>query len=387
MSAKSLPRASLPASVRLAAQVMAPPLLQGVILRRRSGVWLAALADADGRATRLLRRMRARYGDGPLVVPLPGRGPLILPLAAADVERVLADPAHHPATREKTGALAHFQPDGVLATRDPGLRARRRAFNERVLAASDPGVLGEIARQELRTLPRYGRLTWDAFSAVHWRIARRVVLGDGARDDEALTWMLNRLRGDANWSYLRGHRTDVRSRFERRLRTHLERAEPGSLAARAAATPADPELHAEGQVPHWLFAMDAVGIAAYRALALLAAHPGAPIRESVLESVRLWPTTPIILRTAPDGATVAVHVPYVNREAGGDRFAPGAPTGVPFSAGHAACPGRDLATELATAELTELLRERQFAGPRLPAVLPGSLDHFALTFAVRQAGR
>lgn len=69
-----------------------------------------------------------------------------------------------------------------------------------------------------------------------------------------------------------------------------------------------------GQIPQWLFAFDAAGMASVRALALLATHPeqlaaaledaqtpNAPLlrsylRACVLESVRLWPTTPAILR-------------------------------------------------------------------------------------------
>jgi cytochrome P450 len=69
-------------------------------------------------------------------------------------------------------------------------------------------------------------------------------------------------------------------------------------------------------VPHWLFAFDAAGIAAYRTLALLATHPGATdlarrelagtdpalpyLRACVLEAVRLWPTTLVVLRDGTD---------------------------------------------------------------------------------------
>ena len=74
-----------------------------------------------------------------------------------------------------------------------------------------------------------------------------------------------------------------------------------------------------GQVPHWLFAFDAAGMATVRALALLAAHPGSKSRSettnpdtpqkrpylqaAVLESVRLWPTTPALLRETVEDTT------------------------------------------------------------------------------------
>ncbi|WP_206184928.1 hypothetical protein [Thermoactinospora rubra] len=389
-----LPHATVLDRARLALELLLPTLLQGVVLRRRLGVRLAALIDADGRATRLLRALRAKHGDGPLLVRVPLRGWFVLPLTDRDVRRVLEDPGFHPATRDKRAALACFQPDGVLITRDPDLRARRRRFNEAVLDTGRPehrlaGRFRAVIEEEVAALPREGRLTWDDFSPVHQRIVRRIVLGDGARADEELTWLLNRLRGDANWVHLRGRRTDVQARFQRKLEGHLSRAEPGSLAALVHETPADPGVHREGQVPHWLFAFDAVGAAAFRALALLAAHPGAPIRDTLLESVRLWPTTLAILRDSPKGATVAVHSPYANRQAA-DGFRPGLTAGVPFSAGHARCPGMELAMLAGTCLLETLLRERRVAlvhPRRLPDPPPGTLDHFALRFAVRPAGR
>ena len=42
------------------------------------------------------------------------------------------------ASREKQAALSHFQPDGVLATRPPALRAERRRYNEAVLGNECP---------------------------------------------------------------------------------------------------------------------------------------------------------------------------------------------------------------------------------------------------------
>ncbi|NUT41029.1 MAG: cytochrome [Thermoactinospora sp.] len=388
---KGPPRASVVDTVRLGAQVLVPTLLQGVILRRRAGSALAGLIDADGRATRLLRRMRAKHGDGPLLVRVPMRGWLLLPLTEDDVRRVLHDPAFHPATREKRGALAHFAPEGVLVTVDRELRGRRRRFNEQVLATGEADHpfherFRRVVAEEVAGLPREGTLTWDAFSAAHWRIARRIVLGDAARDDEELTWLLNRLRGDANYSYVRGHRTDVRARFGRRLSRHLERAEDGSLAALVRSTPVAPDVDPDGQVPHWLFAFDAAGIAAYRALALLAGNPDAGAREAVRESVRLWPTTLAILRDSPRGAMVAIHSPYANRIEGDD-FQPGSSAGVPFSDGHGRCPGEDLVMLVEGMVVEEYLRSREIEGPDLPVALPGSLDHFTLRFAVRPAER
>ncbi|MEU4578517.1 cytochrome P450 [Nonomuraea sp. NPDC023979] len=376
------PRANAAETLRLGLTLVLPALAQGVIVRRPLMVRLAALTRADDRAVRLLARLRARHGDGPLLVRVPLRGWAVLVLSAADVRRVLDDRSLTPANREKRGALGHFQPDGVLITPEPELRERRHDYNERVLLP-DFGPVARAAAEEAATLPYRGVLTWTDFHAAFWRLARRVVLGDGARDDVTLTRMLDRLRGDANWFYLRGRRTDVYRAFRRRLDGHLARAEPGSLAAALAATPAPADVCPEGQVPHWLFAFDAAAIAAYRALALLATHPpprtahhpgppstpahpappgtpgegtaardgaaadgaathpgpsgvdGAGVRAAVLESVRLWPTTLAILRDTtgptewgvPEGSLVAIYSPYVNRAEAGDHYRPGLWTG------------------------------------------------------------
>ncbi|MFI7612287.1 cytochrome P450 [Nonomuraea terrae] len=393
-------------ALAVATTLALPALAQGVVVRRPTMVRLAALADADGRAVRLLRRLRAEHGDAPLLVPVPGRGHAVLPLASHDVLAVLEDRAFTPATREKRGALAHFQPDGVLITPDHGLRQRRRSLNDEVLS-TDLRPFARVVEEEAATLPREGVLTWQVFHAAHWRLVRRIVLGDGARDDVTLVRQLDRLRRDANWSSLRGQRTDVRTAFLRRLRGHLARAEPGSLAATLAAAHAPADVHADGQVPHWLFAFDAVAMAVYRALALLAGHPAPPVhdllRAAVLESLRLWPTTIAILREvigpnpwgAPEGTLVVIYSPYVNRAEPGSSYRPelwvdGGDTwaGVPFSAGFARCAGEELVLFTAATLLGAILRERELRpSVRLEGAMPGTLDHFHLRFAVKAADR
>ncbi|MGW9209754.1 cytochrome P450 [Embleya sp. NPDC055664] len=165
--------------------------------------------------------------------------------------------------------------------------------------------------------------------------------------------------------------------------------------------------------PHWLFAYDAAAIAAFNTLTLLAAHPehaerarddqafrdvedpagiaeASHLRACVLESLRLWPTTLVILRDAtrrdplaPVGAAVAVVSSFFHRDARtldfADRFAPDvwldgradpARGIVPFSAGPAACPGRNLVLFTVTALLDTVLRRTT----NLDLAVPGLLD-------------
>jgi cytochrome P450 len=319
-------------------------------------------------------------------------------------------------------------------------RADRRRFNEAALdterplhrsAAPRAAVVREEAQALLAEVERTGTLDWETFVPAWFRIVRRVVLGDSARDDHELTDLLARLRGEANWSLAHPGRRDLRERFLARLRAQLDKAEAGSLAAAIAETPSGPRTHPDEQVPQWLFAFDPAGMAAFRALALLASHPAELraatddlagrdlsrpqdlplLRAAVLESVRLWPTTPAILRETttttelggrvlPAKTLVVVLAPFFHRDDErlpyADRFAPSTWQDgsareswslVPFSAGPAVCAGQNLVLFLTSTLLAELVHRHDVALTSRPRLypgrrLPGTLNPFGLRFSV-----
>ncbi|MEU9983283.1 cytochrome P450 [Streptomyces sp. NPDC050856] len=430
-------RLSAPDAARVAVQVLAPALAPGPATHRRPGRAPAGCAG-DRRATGLLTELRDRYGPGPLRLDLAGRRFAVV-LDAGDAAHVLAgtpDP-YSPAARDDHAAPDRFRPHGVLAP-SGGRRDERRAFNEAVLEygyqlhSSAPRLVRTVREEAGRLLGATaggdGELDWAAFSAAWDRAVRRVVLGDTARDDTALTAMLGRLRSAADRSAAGPRRAGPRRRFDRRLRAHLARGGPGSLAAALATTPARPGTDPAGQVPHWLAAFDAAGVAAFRTLALLATHPAKETqvrnelavtdlteprllpytRACVLESVRLWPTTPFLLRESvrattwgeevlPGGTAILIHAPLFHRDAElpyADRFVPeiwldgtaqDTEALMPFSAGPAECPGEDLVLLVTSTALAALL-ERHTYLPGDPArlrpdrPLPPTLDHFRLRF-------
>jgi hypothetical protein len=273
-------------------------------------------------------------------------------------------------------------------------------------------AIDEEARGIADAAAAAGLLTWDAFAAGWWRMVRRVVLGDSAREDAATTNLLERLRKDANWGPFHPGRPAVRTEFLRRVREYVDKAEPGSLAELAAHMAVQEPEH---QVPQWLFAFDAAGIGVYRVLALLATHPDAAakaeelpyLRACLQEAIRLWPTTPAILRdyTGPPaklttGEMVAIYAPYFHRDERrlpyAHRFTPEIWLDgraeqswalVPFSAGPAQCPGRNLVLYTTSTMLAGLRARHQFqflAGQRLDPGrnLPGSIDHVSMRFRV-----
>ncbi|PEG34193.1 cytochrome P450 [Mycolicibacterium agri] len=414
----------------------------GVIARRPPVVRVLEKLQADTRALARMKKLRDQFGRGPVELVLPGRRMLVI-TDPEDVGRVLdgAPDPFHPANAEKRKALQWFQPHGVLISQGP-IRQERRRFNEAVLDfGSDlhrlAGAFSDVIAAETAEIidhaTRGGHLDSTLFMRGWWRMVRRLTLGPSARDDEDITGSLSRLRSAGNWSFLSLPHYRARARFFQRLYGYAENPQPDTLMAAVASTPTSGAVDAVGQVPQWLFAFDAAGMASLRALALLASHPekltravedaatpNAPLsrqflRASVLESVRLWPTTPTILRditedtewrsgserfTVAAGAGLMIVAPAFHRD---DELLPFAhhfspdiwldgraqryPQLVPFSAGPAECPGRDLVLFTTSSVLAHLLSALDFrltSQPRLSPQqpLPMTVNQFALDFAV-----
>ena len=424
-------------SALVAGRVLLPLTSRGAIARRPAVMRWLERRDLDRGAIETLRRMRDEHGSGPLRLRLPGRA-LAVVLDPDDARRILAGTPEPFATEnlEKRAALRQFQPHNSLISHPPE-RGARREFQERALRSEElfhplAGRIAEVVEQEAGALAELtgalGHLDWDDFVPAWYRIVRRVVLGDLARDDHRLTDDLAALRERANLSYLAPVDRGTRERFQRRLAQHLDRAEEGSLAATIRELD-EHDVDPAEQVPQWLFAFEPAGIAVFRTLALLATH-GPPqagqaagpasdgpvplhgdLRAAVLESLRLWPTTPAILRDTteptewrgrrlPAGTGLLLFAPLLHRDPDivpqPDAFRPERwdPTRVrdeaheplvPFSAGPGTCPGRNLV--LLTCSLTlHHLQQRLDVALEDPgrldpgAPLPSMLDPFTLRF-------
>ncbi|TCC45764.1 cytochrome P450 [Kribbella capetownensis] len=434
----ALPVAS-PLDTGLALQdVFLPLVAQGAILRRPRLGTLAEQLHADDRALRRVRHLRRKYGEGPVLFRFPGRT-IALVLAPDDVCRLLAETPEPftAATTDKAGALRHFQPHSVLVS-DPPLRAPRRELNEQVLDTHQPvhrhgHRMLEVVREELDTMT--ATLSWDDFRAIWSRIARRIVLGDSARDDTEVSAQLDQLRADANWAGFHRRRDELRHHFLAALGSYVDEAEQGSLveivhdlgADHGGVDSADAnlrlgDLDPAGQVPHWLFAFDAAGIALWRLFAVLATRPAAleqivaegnhpeasPLLAeagaAVQESLRLWPTTLVVLREsdadtewrgriAPAGTEFAIVSSVFHRDEQAldfaHRFEPmiwldGRSDAswpiIPFSAGPAECPGRNVVLLTTSAAVSHVsMRYNLDLDPttraKLAGRMPTTLNH------------
>lgn len=426
-------------SAAVAARVLAPLVAQGAIVRRPRVTAWAERRQADRSAGALLRALRDEHGGAPVVLRL-GPRRVVLPLDPDDVGALLAGSPEPftPATVEKRAALGHFEPDAVLIS-PADRRPRRRLLNEQALDTSEPvhhdaePLLAAVDREAAGVLAAAraaGTLEWDTFAPGFWRMVRTVVLGEGARDDDRVTDLMQQLRSAANWAYLHPGRPRLRAELADRLATYVRRAEPGSLIAHAAAAAEERGVDPVGQVPQWLFAYDAAGAAVLRALAVAAARPDVRerlraeaasgramqpyARGAVLESVRLWPTTLVVLRDStapttwgtrelPAGTGFAVVSAYFHRDrdrlAIADAFTPEAWLDgradadwglVPFSGGPVSCPGRNVVL-LTAGRLLARLAEADLVFPRARHLardpLPATFDHFGARFLVRGDAR
>lgn len=434
---QQVPTASFGDGIRALTQVVGPVAAGGAITRRPRVMLGSQLTGLDKRSVRTMQHLSERYGPGPVVVRLPGRRFTFL-LEPDQVHQVLngSPEPFSPATREKRGALGHFQPAGVLVS-SPEQRAVRKPFNDEVLQAGrkvhEHGrQMAGVVREEMAALLGQARFTgtldWDGFIIAWQRMVRRIVLGDSAREDHAVTDDLLRLRKDANWSFLKPTRTRRQKRLLNRLAQYVERAEPGSLAQMVADVPAPEGTKKHHQIPQWMFAFDAAAWATYRALALVVSHPGAAhttrqefaagadlpyLRACILESLRLWPTTPAILRDTttettwagrrlPAGASVIIFAPFFHRDhtriQGAHQFVPEQwlrertdadwPL-VPFSGGPAMCSGRNVVLHTAGTALGHLLADQHYAPEDLPVsphhAMPGTISPFHLRFPLAEA--
>lgn len=438
-SPHAVSKASVIDTLAVMKDVVIPTLAKGPLIRRRKVVGMAERAGMDDRAVRRMQALRKKYGPGPLLLAIPVRAQAVI-LSAHDAQIVLAGSPEPfaAASLEKQAALNHFQPGSVLASHGAP-RASRRRLNEATLETDCPmhsmaAHFAAIAEEEMdevaATALAQGRLDWDGFFTGWYRMVRRIVLGEAAREDHELTDLLEKLRRRGNLAFLRRKDRAGRETFLARLKTYVDDPDPQSLAGQMARACTDPDQLPHHQLPQYLFAFDPGGMASFRTLALLSAHPeteaavraecaaaegAAPrlelLRACFLESLRLWPTTPAILRettvdvhwgegVVPKNTQLLIFAPFLHRddalleqphrfdprlwETGNERPELGL---VPFSHGPVVCPAVNFVPAVATHAMRALMARlslRLNQPERLPADrLPGTLDPYTLDFTAR----
>jgi cytochrome P450 len=427
--------ASVVDGVRFTAQVGVPNVVLGLFAKRTLPARVSSTLHGDHLAYLLVEGLVRRLGPDPFWIRV-GKEEVLLVHHPDDIKLVLEgspEPfASDPDTKRK-GMLA-FQPNALTISRGD-LWANRRRFAEAVLDTGAPlhrlaARFVAVVREETEALAGNDAIRWDDLHSTYQRITRRVVLGNAAADDTALTDQLADLMSAGN--RMPGKPAAGYDAFIEHVRTYVGAAEPGSLCSLVADAPADADTDPPGQLVHWLFAMgDTLPANLLRALALLATHPdqlaavrthldGADLTQPetiaaqeylagcILEAMRLWPTTQLFGRVAtedvrfsrgavlPAGRQALIYNLFNHRNrdriAYADRFAPeewltGSAAGDWsfnfFSNGPQGCPGAGLAVFLGQVLIAHLVNGSELAlgGASLDPAgrLPYALDIYGLT--------
>ena len=409
-----------------------PTGLQGAFTRSRFWTSFWTRVHPDPAAVRFVRRLRRRYPGGLVRLHL-GTTKSLLVLDPAAIQRVLDhSPAVYADGRPKRLGMRVFQPNAVTISRGQDWLDRRR-FNEAVLNSGRPvheyaeGFL-RIVRDEIARAPRLE--SWDDFDRLFERITLQVIFGRSARSDTRLTDLLRRMMRQANRP-IRPKKSKYFDPFYARIRAYLNSPEPGSLAALCRQTLSTERTRVENQIPHWMFAMwETLGSNTLRALAAILAHPRAEerVREElagsdlatpegierleylegcVQEAMRLWPTTPMLVRETvtedaldgaviPPGTQVLIWNSFNHRDREryplADTFCPEAwaggrpsPLFNHLSSGPQVCAGVDLLSFIASAAIATILasgRYRLLGPPLDPArPLPYAYNYFDVRLA------
>lgn len=439
MPARDFPHASLLEGIRFTAQVAVPNVAQGLFRRRRTIAAVAGHTHADSLAIGFMEGLKRSYGEGPVWIRV-GASEALLVLGRGPIRHVLeGSPDPFAADPEpKKSSMERFQPDALTISRGTEWEERRR-FTDHVLDAGMSSLaerFATVCAEEAAQLPY--SLDWDGWNRAVRRVARRVILGDEAADDDRLSEMLGELMDKANPPG-QGD-ASLLARFSEALGRYVDAAAPEALVGLFATAPVGARTKPERQVTHWLFALgDTLAINAFRCLAVVAGGvsgvPGGddsgggasgggasgggaaggaadaiPELEAALhEAMRLWPTTSMLSRVTvrdsdwdgvrvPAGTQVLIVNLFNHRDRSvvsfADRFAPEAwlPGGSAvddwqfnhFSHGPQGCPGTALAMLVGRVMLDTLVRDREvrLVSPDLDATrpLPRSLDYFGLRF-------
>jgi cytochrome P450 len=436
-----LPEASFADSLRFVVTGLVPSLARGLFSPRPRAMKRLTAVNSDGRAIKTLTEIRRKHG-GQGVRLLGGR---IVVLWGRDAIREVLDHSadvYASDSGAKGKGMSHFQPDALTLSRGEEWRDRRE-FTESVLATPQRvHPFGErflaVVADEVDRLRIGDTLEWPQWERMFDHITLRVVFGDRSRGDQELTDLLEKLMGEANRIAGVGAGSHDYYEFYGQLERHLVAPEPGSLVSRFAEAPQSERTRVVQQIPHWIFATrDTLGANTYRALGAIVADPvvGRRVREELEgvdlsdpsaidglrylegcleETMRLWPTTPLLAREVTrdttlagerleEGTQVMILNAFNHRDA---EQAPNADRLNPerwadgerdyrfnhLSNGTQDCPGGPLVLLLGKAVLGRILDEYELTleepGLEPKPELPHMLDFFAMRFGVeRREGR
>ena len=321
-------------TLRFNLRYVVPNILQGLFIRRPRWVALFARLDHGFVSAGLGPKLRALHGGNAAWVRFLTK-PALLLFDREAIQHVLDNsPDVYGPPAAKCRGMAHFQPAAVTVS--AGLDwQRRRAFN--VAALGDPyadmelaAMVHAICAEEGAALGAKAELRWADFARTSQSIMLRVIFGRADEDHRMAHEMLRALMSRANWLVFRPSVRRLKA-YQARLQGLIAGAARGTLAFRARTLPDAASIPVADQVTHWMFAMsDTLCENVARAAGVIHAiprtrdlarqevrnvnlrNPTAPgllkyMRACLEETMRLWPSTPFIVREALHTDTISGH--------------------------------------------------------------------------------
>lgn len=424
-------------SVRYNLAHVLPAYMRGLFTPNRfwTGFWAAL--EYDAAAVKFVNKMRNKYHSDYLYLYLLTTKSLLV-LDPKGINHALdKSPETYADAKLKRVGMSHFQPDALTISRGNEWRDRR-AFNESVLNTGEEVheladiFIDIIGAETSNTLQQTkGKLAWDDFSRLFERIMLQIIFGKDV-SAPALLHSLRKMMHESNRGFGL-HKSSYFDAFYASLSHRRQNSYTPSLAMLCSHAPVSEVTKVDYQIPHWMFAMaDTLAINTARAVALIIAHPFAEtrVREEienanidsghgvnqlrylegcVQEAMRLWPTTPMLVREAiRDDMINGVHIPAGtqliilnssnhrdrNHIDFADKFLPQHWIDKKIdnrfnhlSNGRQICAGKDLALLIAKAVIANLLSGHRYILER-PSIDPGKplpylYNHFHIRFEPR----
>jgi cytochrome P450 len=414
--ARAIPTISRRDAIVFNVAYVVPYFLQGIFTRSRFWVNILGRIHPDPMAVSFVSHLRRKYRNEYIYVYMVANKSLLV-LDEEGIKRVLDNsPLIYADARLKRMGMSHFQPHALTISRGDEWKDRR-AFNEGVLYHGPGGhqflehflaiIRDEIARRRSSTT---AQLTWSDIDDLFQKIMLQIIFGKAARDDVELWGLLKQMLKESNRVFGLKKSSSYET-FYAKVRHYLQSPEPDSLVWLCTQVPSTETTRVENQIPHWMFAMnETLAINTARALALVTAHPEAEMRvraeiadlsdaqaihrmkyleACVQEAMRLWPTTPMLVRetvaadtlggeSIPSGTQVLILSSFNHRDRQAHTFADHFAPEIwldgridyhfnHFSNGTQVCAAKDLALFIAKAVLAILLHEHQYVlkQPRL----------------------
>lgn len=416
-----------------------PSYLRGLFTPNRFWFTFWTALHPDPASVKFITRLRKKYRSNYCYVRMLTTKSLVV-LDLDGIRHVLdRSPDIYADAKLKRKGMSHFQPDAVTISRGNQWRERRR-FNESVLETGHglhqhAGQFLAVIRDEVATMQGQtaGRLVWEDFAGLFERITMKVIFGAGVRDT-SIPETLRKMMLESNRGFAL-NKSKYFDDFYAAMGRNRQEARDGSLAALCNSVPSTAETKVDNQITHWMFAMgETLAINTVRTLALITAHPSAEehvrnemsqadlaspegidclkyLEGCVQEAMRLWPTTPILVRetvkedqlggaTIPAGTQVIIINSFTHRDREylpfADTFSPASWLHDDFayrfnhlSNGPQGCAGKELALFMAKAVIAAVLAGQRYRleypplDPSRP--LPHLYNHYQVQLRRRDA--